>query len=78
MSTPPESSPQPARPDPLAMQIPRNWTQEEALAVYELIDDLRDKIWTIYDCRLQALLRERRWAGHGGDDNSNVLDEGSI
>ena len=77
MSTPPENSPQPAHPDPLAVQIPRTWTPEEALAVFELIDDLRDKIWAIYDCRLQTLLREL-YAGHAGDDGSDALDEGSI
>jgi hypothetical protein len=74
MSTPPENSAQPAHPDPLAVQIPRTWTPEEALAVFELIDDLRDKIWAIYDCRLQTLLREL----YAGDDGSDALDEGSI
>ena len=43
----------------LAVDIPRTWTPEAALAVFELIDDLRDKICTLYDCQLQALLREQ-------------------
>jgi len=77
MSTPPEKPPQPAHLHPLAVQIPRTWTPEEALAVYELIDDLRGKIWAIYDYRLQTLLREQ-CAGHRGDDSSDAPDDGSF
>jgi hypothetical protein len=32
---------------PLTVGIPRTWTPEEALAVFELIDDLRDKVWAL-------------------------------
>ena len=77
MSTPPETPPQPARLRPLAVQTPRTWTSEEASAVFELIDDLRDKIWTLYGVKLQALLRER-CADHGADGSSDAPDEGSF
>jgi hypothetical protein len=36
--------------------IPGHWSPEEALAVFELLDDLRDKIWAHYGLRLQQLL----------------------
>ena len=79
MSTPPEVPPQPAHLRPLAVQIPRTWTPEEALAVLELIDVLRDKIWAIYDVKLQTLLREQ-CAGHGPgpDGSSDGFDGGSL
>jgi hypothetical protein len=78
MSTPPEMPPcVPAHLRPLTVQIPRTWTPEEALAVFELIDDLRDKIWLIYDCHLQALLRER-CADRSADDGGDARDEGSF
>ena len=55
--------------------IPDYWSAEEALAVYEFIDALRDEIWSRYDLRLIELLRaERGTAGvdrgepHGADD----------
>ena len=58
MSTPPEPSQPPAHLRPLTVAIPRTWTPEEALAVFELIDELRDKICALYNVQLQDLLRE--------------------
>ena len=40
--------------------IPAHWSPEEALAVFELLDDLRDKIWAHYGLRLQQLLAEQQ------------------
>jgi hypothetical protein len=70
MSEPPENPPLPAHLRPLTIEIPRSWTPEEALAVFELIDDLRNKIWALYSCRLQATLREQCEGGNadGCDD----------
>ena len=59
MSTPPEPSQPPAHLRPLTVEIPRTWTPEEALAVFELIDDLRDKVWALYNLQLQDLLRQQ-------------------
>ena len=61
-----------------AVAIPTLWTPEQALAVFELLDELRDKIWTRYGGQIQALLSEEQRpadAGahpHGlaGDDSS--------
>ena len=78
MSMPPETPPQAAHLHPLAVQIPRIWTSKEALAVFELIDDLHEKIWTLYDVKLQALLREL-CADHGADgSSSDAADEGAF
>ena len=60
MSTPPDRPQLPEHLRPLTVEIPRSWTPEEALAVFELIDDLRDKIWNLYNLQLQDLLRELR------------------
>ena len=43
MSTPPEPSQPPAHLRPLTVAIPSTWTPEEALAVFELIDELRGR-----------------------------------
>jgi len=32
--------------------IPAYWTPEQALAVFELLDDLRDAVWTHYSLQL--------------------------
>ena len=42
------------------IEIPATWTVEQALAVYEMLDELREKIWVRYSCQLQDLLAEER------------------
>ena len=60
MSTPPDRPQLPQHLRPLTVEIPRpSWAPEEALAVFELIDDLRDKVWALYNLQLQDLLRQQ-------------------
>jgi hypothetical protein len=47
-------------PQAIPLAIPTYWTPEEALAVFELVDDLRDRIWSIYQIKLQDLIRQQR------------------
>ena len=74
MSTPPPRQPLPNHLQPLHLEIPRTWTPEQALAVFELIDDLRNKICAIYDAQLQELLREQ-CADRGADDSDDARHE---
>lgn len=59
----------PAHLRPLTIEIPATWTPEEALAVFELIDELRDKICALYNPQLQALLQQQRNYGEAGDSD---------
>jgi hypothetical protein len=73
MSKPTEQLPAHLR--PLTLDIPATWTPEEALAVFELIDELRDKICALYNHQLQALLQQQRNNGEGGDsDDASIND----
>jgi hypothetical protein len=67
----------PAHLRPLSIDIPRTWTPEQALALFELIDDLRDKVWALYGDRMQALLRDQRKCGDA-DKTRAARDERSI
>jgi hypothetical protein len=40
--------------------IPGYWSPEQALAVFELLDELRDKIWARYGLSLQQQLAEQQ------------------
>jgi hypothetical protein len=73
MTKPPDTTTLPAHLRPLTVDIPRTWTPEEALAVFELIDDLRDKVWALYSDQLQALLREQ-CARHHADHRDDAID----
>ena len=38
--------------------IPNDWSPEQALAVVELLDDLREQIWRHYEVQLYDQIRE--------------------
>ncbi len=48
----------------LALLIDSSWSPDQALAVIELLDDLRHRIWTHYEITLQKKLRDERVTRH--------------
>ena len=40
------------------VEIPDYWTPEQALAVYELLDELRERILSRYEAQITDALRE--------------------
>jgi hypothetical protein len=61
---------------PITVEIPATWTAEQALAVWEILDQLREKIWVRYSCQLQALMAEEQRCGRvdNGDARSCNID----
>jgi len=53
--------------------IPLDWSAEQALAVFELLDILRDRLWLHYGIDIQNLLREQHCSGHVGE--TDPLDD---
>ncbi len=47
-------------PSGLPFTVDATWTSEQALAVWDLLDDLRDRVWTHYGLAIQNLMREQR------------------
>ena len=55
--------------------LPDDWTPQQALAVVELLDDLRDRICAHYQIPLHDLLREqRRWLDPPADSTAGTSD----
>jgi hypothetical protein len=54
---------------PMLPNIPDYWSPEQALAVYELLDELRDRVWDLYREQIQEQCRIDR-----GEDDDNQLD----
>ena len=55
--------------------IQDDWSPEQALAVVELLDDLREVIWERYQVQLYELLREQRCTGTPlGSSSDNETD----
>ena len=40
--------------------IPTTWTPEQARAVFELIDDLRDRLWALHGSQIQGLIQQEQ------------------
>jgi hypothetical protein len=54
---------------PITVEIPVAWTAEQALAVWEMLDDMREKVWARYSCQLQDLLaQQQRYPDVAHDD----------
>ncbi len=49
---------------PVRLEIPDHWTPETALAVFELINDIRDQIWSRYAIEIQDELRRQLKMDH--------------
>ena len=68
MSKPARSrSSMPAHLRPITVSIPAVWIPEQALAVLDLLDDLREKLWTRYGSQVQPLLQG--FQGHTACDD---------
>ena len=48
----------------LELLIDPHWSPEQAMAVIELLDDLRDRIWAHYNVALMTQFREDRVTRH--------------
>ena len=55
--------------------IATDWTPAEALAVIELLDDLRERIWAHYEWPLCALIRAQRLPPARTDDPDTLPDD---
>ena len=65
--------PRPAHARPITVEISRFWSPEEALAVFELIDDIREKILALHGDQLREALKDQR--GHGDLPESGEVGE---
>jgi hypothetical protein len=45
-----------------ASVLPTYWTPEQALAVFEILDELRDQLWDLYGSQIQQAMREDQGA----------------
>ena len=68
MTGPAESPPPaPRRPWATHVLIPTLWTPEQARAVVELLDDLREAVESLYAQQIQDLVREEQGRGEAAD-----------
>ena len=66
--------PAPTHPRAINVPIPDTWTPEQALAVFELIDELREKVFALYCCPIQDLLKEQQGCFEFNEGDTPVTD----
>jgi len=42
-----------------SIHLPTDWSAEQALAVFEILDELRERVWGHYGPQIQQALREQ-------------------
>ena len=67
-------SPATGLPKIIPFAIPADWTPEQALAVIDLLDDLRDRIWEHYNLKLHELLAGETYQPTRADDPDAAAD----
>src|SRR5258706_16327816 len=70
-----QPEPPPGLPLTINFKIPAYWTPEQALAVFELLDDLRDQIGAHYSVQLFELSREQHLHARTDQDDRKVDDQ---
>jgi hypothetical protein len=65
----------PAHLHPATVEISRFWPPDVVLAVFELIDDLRDKILALHGDQLRQALQASRGQGDP-DESGDAADDG--
>ena len=43
----------------IALQIPTYWTTEQAFAVFQVVDEMREAIWQCYSIQIQDQYRDQ-------------------
>lgn len=43
-----------------SIALPTDWSPEQAVAVFEILDELRDRVWARYGLQIQQVLSEQR------------------
>jgi len=43
-----------------SITLPNHWSPEQAVAVFEILDELREHVWARYGVQIQQVLRDER------------------
>jgi hypothetical protein len=70
-----QPEPTPGLPLTINFAIPAYWTPEQALAVFELLNDLRDQIGAHYSVKLFELTRKQHLHPSTGGSDTKIDDQ---
>lgn len=62
-------------PTQIPFALPATWSPEQALAVVELLDVLRERIWQHYQLALHEIIREQYGEASDTDHHAMPIDD---
>jgi hypothetical protein len=65
--------PNPTVTSPIA--LPTDWSPTQAVAVFELLDELREHVWRRYGAQIQRALREQISVAHPSTSKSDIDED---
>ena len=65
-------------PLPVSVLIPARWTPEQALAVLERLNDLRDALWAVHGNQIQQDLQQQHGAADTSTPGSDPHSDGPV
>jgi hypothetical protein len=57
-----------------SMTLPTHWSPEQAVAVFEILDALREHVWARYGVQIQQVLRDERGTAVPATDDIDIDD----
>ena len=57
-----------------SITLPTDWSPEQAVAVFEILDELREHVWARYGLQIQQVLRDQRSTAVPGADGVEIDD----
>ena len=60
-----------------SITLPTHWSPEQAVAVFEFLDELREHVWARYGLQIQQVLRDERSTAVRAADNISI-DEADV
>ena len=60
-----------------SITLPTHWSPEQAIAVFEILDELREHVWARYGLQIQQVLRDERSTAVRAADNISI-DEADV
>lgn len=61
----------------MPMTLPTDWSPEQAVAVFEILDALRERVWARYGLQIQQVLRDERGTAVTAEHDIHI-DEGEV
>ena len=62
-----------------SITLPTHWSPEQAVAVFEILDELREHVWACYGRQIQQVLRDERSTAVPAAHNTDIdIDEADV